>query len=175
MPIKLKFLLPILFVCNLTGCNSVPSPTSKPDADGGLQAKEAPMLAKLVAAGKLPPLEQRMPANPLVVKPYEALGFYGGTWHVMVDNPDLGMYKMMNGYAPLVRWKADCSGLEPGTASSWEFNKDGSQLTLHLRKGIKWSDGVEFTSANSASPSRFGHLSTAKRWSSKPLISIQSS
>ena len=148
MNIKPQLLLLLLLAYSVTGCHSVPSPTSKPDADGGLQAKEAPMLAKLVAAGKLPPLEQRMPANPLVVKPYEALGFYGGTWHVMVDNPDLGMYKMMNGYAPLVRWKADCSGLEPGTASSWEFNKDGSQLTLHLRKGIKWSDGVEFTSAD---------------------------
>jgi peptide/nickel transport system substrate-binding protein len=135
----------ILALLLLAGCSKAPNPTSLPDADGGLEAKESPRLTAQVRAGKLPPLEQRLPQNPLVVKPYEALGHYGGTWHVMVDNPDLGMYKMMNGYAPLIRWKADCSGLEPGTASSWEFNKDGTELTLHLRKGIKWSDGVEFT------------------------------
>jgi len=29
--------------------------------------KEAPMLAKLVQEGKLPPVEQRLPENPLVV------------------------------------------------------------------------------------------------------------
>ena len=64
----------------------------------------------------------------------------------MVDNPDLGMYKMMNGYAPLMRWKWDASGLEPGTATRWEYSKDGATLTIHLRKGVRWSDGVEFTS-----------------------------
>jgi peptide/nickel transport system substrate-binding protein len=111
-----------------------------------MQAKEAPGLTLLVKAGKLPPLAQRLPLNPLVVPCYEQPGFYGGTWKMMVDNPDLGMYKMIAGYAPMMRWKADCSGLEPGTAERWEYNSDGTQLTVHLRHGIKWSDGVEFTS-----------------------------
>lgn len=31
--------------------------------------KEAPMLAERVRAGQLPPLEERIPANPLMVKP----------------------------------------------------------------------------------------------------------
>ena len=42
---------------------------------------------------------------------------------------------MTAGYAPFIRWKFDASGLEPGLAESWEFNEDGSMLTLHLRKG----------------------------------------
>ena len=42
--------------------------------------KEAPMLAELVKAGKLPPVEQRLPAEPLVVKPVHEIGKYGGTW-----------------------------------------------------------------------------------------------
>ncbi len=41
---------------------------------------EAPMLAKLVEQGKLPPVEERLPRNPLVVTPYEEVGQYGGTW-----------------------------------------------------------------------------------------------
>ncbi|HRU33097.1 MAG TPA: ABC transporter substrate-binding protein, partial [bacterium] len=41
---------------------------------------EAPMLADLVKQGKLPPVEQRIPKNPLVVTPVEEVGQYGGTW-----------------------------------------------------------------------------------------------
>src|SRR6218665_1906621 len=42
-------------------------------------AKEAPQLAALVKDGKLPPLAQRLPQNPMVVKPWEKVGTYGGT------------------------------------------------------------------------------------------------
>jgi hypothetical protein len=41
---------------------------------------EAPMLAELVKAGKLPPVEQRVPAEPLVWQPLNEIGKYGGTW-----------------------------------------------------------------------------------------------
>ena len=40
--------------------------------------QEAPMLAEMVKAGKLPPLEQRLPENPLVEKPVSEIGKYGG-------------------------------------------------------------------------------------------------
>ena len=146
---KFKFAL-LIILAWLTGCSKAPSPTSLPSPEGGIEAKEAPTLVTLVKAGTLPPLAQRLPEHPLVVTPYEAPGWYGGTWKMMVDNPDLGMYKMIAGYAPFMRWKADCSGLEPGTAEKWEYNDDGTRLTLHLRKGVKWSDGVEFTSEDFA-------------------------
>src|SRR5580704_5559207 len=41
---------------------------------------EAPMLAELVKAGKLPPVKDRLPAEPLVIKPLNEIGKYGGTW-----------------------------------------------------------------------------------------------
>lgn len=119
-----------------------------------LSAKEAPILAKLVDEGKLPPLAERLPENPLVAKHdfegYERPGPYGGTWHRFHTSPDMGTWKMTAGYAPFMRWKFDCSGLEPGLAESWEFSKNGSSLTLHLRKGVKWSDGRPFTSESFA-------------------------
>ncbi|GAM10623.1 oligopeptide-binding protein AppA [Geobacter sp. OR-1] len=31
-------------------------------------------------------------------------------------------------------------------AESWQISKDGLTITFHLRKGIKWHDGVEFSS-----------------------------
>jgi len=39
---------------------------------------EAPALAELVKAGKLPPVEQRLPKNPLVKVPWNEVGQYGG-------------------------------------------------------------------------------------------------
>ena len=40
---------------------------------------EAPMLAARVAEGTLPPVEERLPDNPLVMEPWEEVGSYGGT------------------------------------------------------------------------------------------------
>ncbi len=41
---------------------------------------ESPMLAERVTAGTLPPVDQRLPATPLVVVPLESVGTYGGQW-----------------------------------------------------------------------------------------------
>ncbi|HUU23156.1 MAG TPA: ABC transporter substrate-binding protein [Phycisphaerae bacterium] len=120
----------------------------------GLEANEAPMLAKRVAEGRLPPLSQRLPERPLVARHdyagYEGPGRYGGTWRRFDTNPQFASWKMVGGYAPLVRWRFDCLGLEPGLAESWQYNDDGTALTLHLRKGLKWSDGHPYTSADFA-------------------------
>jgi peptide/nickel transport system substrate-binding protein len=135
----------------MAGC-SAPPVTDQPYQPpfSTLKDKESPMLAALEAEGKLPPLAQRLPPQPMVVKPFGQPGEYGGTWHMMVDDPSLGDFFLIGGYAPLVRWKSDCTGVEPGLATDWEYNKDGSQLTIHLRHGVKWSDGAEYTSADLA-------------------------
>jgi len=120
----------------------------------GLDAREAPMLAALVANGQLPALEQRLPENPLVAKhPYEGYegpGTYGGTWLRFHNSADFGDWKMIGGYAPFMRWNWACNDLEPGLAESWEFNEDGTEFTIHLRKGLRWSDGAPYTSASFA-------------------------
>jgi len=50
-----------------------------PSAFAATKYKEAPVLAALVKAGKLPTVEKRLPENPLVV-PGDAIGQYGGVW-----------------------------------------------------------------------------------------------
>ena len=134
---------------------AIPSDTQlSSSTSAGLEAKEASMLTQKVADGELPPLEERLPENPLVAKTdydgYEKPGSYGGQWHRFHDHPELGTWKMTAGYAPLIRWRFDCTGLEPGTAEAWEFSQVGAALTIHLRKGIRWSDGHPFTSASFA-------------------------
>src|SRR5262249_8510173 len=41
--------------------------------------KEAPQLAALVKAGKLPPVQERVSQDPLVIKPVHEIGKYGGS------------------------------------------------------------------------------------------------
>ncbi len=125
----------VLAALALLACTPPPG-NSRPDADGGIDAVEAPMLRREVARGKLPPLAARLPEDPLVVTPAERPGEYGGTWRMIVEAPGLANFKVIGGYAPLLRWKADASGVTAGLASSWESSADGTTLTIHLRHGV---------------------------------------
>lgn len=47
-------------------------------------------------------------------------------------------------YEPLAFFSAFGDKMTPWLATKWEFNTDSTQLTINLRKGVKWSDGEEF-------------------------------
>ncbi len=119
-------------------------PTAVPTAEP--RFSEAPMLADLVAKGELPPVAERLPENPLVCPVMEMTGKYGGlmrrSFKGVSDN--VGPSKLQE--ASFVWYNPDLS-LRACLAESWEINGDASEWTFHLRKGAKWSDGSEFTSA----------------------------
>ena len=48
----------------------------------------------------------------------------------------------------LVRINRASFELEPWLAERWESSADGLRHTLHLRRGVTWSDGTPFTSAD---------------------------
>ncbi|WP_378144431.1 ABC transporter substrate-binding protein [Cnuibacter sp. UC19_7] len=48
-------------------------------------------------------------------------------------------------FDPLVNLDSDYE-VQPDLAESWESNSDSTQFTLHLRPGVKWHDGEDFTS-----------------------------
>ena len=105
---------------------------------------EAPQLAALVASGDLPPVEERLPDNPLVVEPAEQIGIYGGEMFDSWDGGRLAEFRHY-GYEPLVRWSVDGSEIIPNVAESWTISDDVTTYTFKLRKGMKWSDGMPFT------------------------------
>ena len=95
----------------------------------------------------LPALADRLPENPAVVTPTNETGTYGGTMKVgfVGSNPGWGGLWYIAGWENLVIWKPDFSGVDPNIAESWEVSDDVRSYTFHLRKGMKWSDGVDFT------------------------------
>jgi peptide/nickel transport system substrate-binding protein len=112
----------------------------------GGAAPEAPMLADRVAAGDLPPVSQRLPKNPAVVEPFDRPGEYGGEWRtILLGQSDAGWITSTAGYEPPVRFDPPSGEIVPNVLESFAANNDATVFTLHLREGLKWSDGEPFT------------------------------
>ncbi len=111
--------------------------------------KEPPMLAERVRAGQLPPVDQRLPEKPVVVKVEEKLGTYGGTLRMGVANRQNAINSALEGrftdQAPFTFDKFG-SVLQPNWLESGTISADGRTYTVVLRKGLKWSDGVALNS-----------------------------
>ncbi|WP_421726147.1 ABC transporter substrate-binding protein [Bauldia sp.] len=111
-----------------------------------VEPQESTSLQPLVDSGDLPPIAERLPANPLVITPTERAGQQGGDWnHALMGTGGLSMLVRYQGYDPMVRFTPDWSGVEPNVAESWEVSDDSREYTFHLREGHKWSDGEPFT------------------------------
>ena len=135
------FLLPVAL---LTLAVSIQTPRASRVLAQGVY-HEAPELADLVKAGKLPPVADRLPENPLVVDTVESIGQYGGVWRRGFLGPgDFNNYHRIV-YDALVRYSPDGTRVEPKLASSVEPSADYATWTVKLRKGAKWSDGSPFT------------------------------
>jgi peptide/nickel transport system substrate-binding protein len=119
--------------------------TTAPSGGGTASEREAPMLAQRVADGSLPPLEERLPKDPMTLTPIQETGTYGGEMKWIIDGPDLGSYEHTFLYEAPYRWSADASKIEPNLAVSHEYADDGMSMTLTFREGVRWSDGEPFT------------------------------
>ncbi len=99
----------------------------------------------------LPPVAERLPEEPLVVVPYDSIGTYGGTFRALSNATEAGTSDFLSvRHVNLVRYSDDLATIVPNVAKSWEWNDDYTELTFHLRKGHKWSDGAPFTAEDVA-------------------------
>lgn len=125
---------------------------------------EPDFVKAFVDAGKLPPVAERLPKEPLVYKTAnmpDGTGAYGGTLrHVIGGRPegwnfwggqsqgwggiDIGMTECLTRTGPLFMINPDDLEPMPNLAKSWEWSDDGKTLTVHLIEGAKWSDGDPF-------------------------------
>ena len=120
---------------------AAPAPTVASSAG---KYSESPLLTDLVKAGKLPPVEQRLPENPLVVPVVDEIGQYGGVWRRGFLGPSDANHYVRITYDALVRFSPDGSKVEPKVAELVTPSADFSTWTVKLRKGSKWSDGTAF-------------------------------
>jgi peptide/nickel transport system substrate-binding protein len=111
----------------------------------GISAQEAPQLSALVKAGKLPPVNERLPEIPLMLPVVDEIGQYGGILRRAFLGPgDHNNYTRVV-YDALVRFAPDGSQVVPHIASGWESNENFTEWIVRLRPGAKWSDGKPFT------------------------------
>ncbi len=109
---------------------------------------EAPSLAKKVAAGKLPPVDERLPINPRKLN-FKNLGLkigkYGGSIRMLMARAKDARQMSVYGYSRLVGYHPKTFELEADILESFEV-KEGRRFTFELRRGHRWSDGQPLTS-----------------------------
>ena len=108
--------------------------------------QEPPILAEAVAKGELPPVAERMPAQPYVIDLQadgRSNGHHGGTLHTLVRKHSDSKLLVIYGYARLVGYTPELE-LKPDLLESVTV-EEGRIFTLKLREGHRWSDGHPFT------------------------------
>ena len=104
-----------------TAAPAAPEPTKAPEPTAVPEPvskyNEAPMLAELVKAGTLPPVDERLPEDPYVIEVPE-VGKYGGIWHRGFVGPSdrNGLIRIVND--GLVRFSIDGASVEMKYAKS---------------------------------------------------------
>lgn len=142
----------LFVVATASGCGFFDTDPAGDEGASGPKGKQAPGLAEQVENGNLPPVEERLPQNPLVVEPVDSMGVYGGTWQsAMLTVEDVSWLRYSLGYDPLVRWAPEWGGgsasteILPNVCESFEVRRGGQEYVFTLRKGMRWSDGEPLT------------------------------
>lgn len=142
-----------------TSAPAAPTATPQPASKYG----ESPLLAEMVKAGTLPPVDERLPEDVLVVDAGEGvlnpamktfeIGKYGGTMRYVTARTDLCAEMWDANCEPPFRAPgslraASLAELKPNLFKGFEISPDQNTITWHMRKGLKWSDGQPCTTAD---------------------------
>ena len=110
------------------------------------------MLAERVAAGELPPVEDRLPLEPKLVNEHSAhlldlqVGKYGGICRFGTTSPDLDAELFVACNEPLINTPSILGEeFTPNIVKDYRVSDDQKEFTFYLREGLKWSDGQPVT------------------------------
>ena len=109
--------------------------------------QETPYYQADVDAGKLPPIGERLPAEPNVERFEDAdlkVGQQGGTLNILMAKAKDVRQMVVYGYSRLVGYDSKLK-LRANILSSYQ-EEEGRIFTFKLRKGHRWSDGAPLTS-----------------------------
>ena len=109
---------------------------------------EAPMLRERVESEGLPSVDERMPIIPVILQPTEVVGTYGGELNVLRADLSASSVGQIIGYEPLLRWDSQWIRPLDNLAQSIDVSDDVTTFTIHLREGVRWSDGELFTATD---------------------------
>lgn len=120
-------------------------------ARGGVgdgEYKESPLVHELVEKGELPPIEERLPEEPAVVE-VDEIGAYGGRYVGAAFGPSSGALDTEGlRFQSLLTIEEDLQTFKPNLIKGYEVNDEFTEYTIHLREGMKWSNGDPFTTAD---------------------------
>jgi peptide/nickel transport system substrate-binding protein len=108
------------------------------DTASALSYVETPSLAADVAAGKLPPVAERLPDTP-EMRPMnlvdQTIGRHGGSMTMLMARPKDIRLMVVYGYARLARYNRDME-IVPDILQNIDI-EEGRKFTFHLRAGHK--------------------------------------
>ncbi len=108
---------------------------------------QSPYLDARVASGELPPLEDRLPDQPMAYPVVDEIGVHGGQFNVFaIDNFPWNALTEEPARGPLALLMTEDSQFVPDIVLDFEQSEDFRTFTLNLRPGMKWSNGDAFTS-----------------------------
>ena len=147
------------------------------------QFQESPLLAARVAAGDLPPIEDRIPADPFVRQVEEEIGEYSGTMRVVsqhqwgygtffTQGEMPGLFQVPMSLEEHVAMGGPIAGFEPKYAEYYTWLDDGSTMEVKIREGARWSDGHPLTAVDIIWP--FENMYTNPGYSAR-MTNLQSS
>ena len=152
----------LLAACAAPEVAAPPEEAEEPAAEMAAPESEysqSPYLDARVAAGELPPVDERLPTNPLVVTagvisevddlPDLEIGEYGGVMRFAHPSPDVHAdIAIMLIENVLAAPGIGITGIYGNVVESYEVNDDNTVFSFNLREGLKWSDGEPVTTAD---------------------------
>ena len=114
----------LLALAGLPGCRR--DEPARPPAAAPAASEQDPVPGDTIVAGSIGDASNLLPALASDASSFDIIGLV---------------------YNGLVRYDKDLK-IEGELASSWEVSPDGLQIVFHLRPGVKWHDGADFTAAD---------------------------